>query len=100
MSLRCGSRCEGRRYVVQGAGVCAVFVMVPHCGFGYGVQLLLHPCGAQKQAPSLRSLLREPVFVMQAAEHGSLHHAVPDRQPVSVLVGLDMVRHGLWQTGA
>ena len=34
------------------------------------------PCGAQKQDPTLRSLLRETVFVMQAAEYGSLHHPV------------------------
>ena len=28
-------------------------------------------CSAQKQDPSLRSLLREAIFVMQAAEYGS-----------------------------
>ena len=44
-------------------------------------------CGAQKQHPSLSSLLREPIFVMQTTEHGSLSNPVPDRQPVSVLVG-------------
>ena len=48
---------------------------------------------------ALRSLLHEPIFVMQAAEHGSLHHTVPDRQPVSVLVGRDMVRQVLVQIG-
>jgi hypothetical protein len=58
------------------------------------------PCGAQKQHPSLRGLLREPVFVMQAAEYGSLHHLVSDRQTVSVQVGRKLVRDGLRHTGA
>ena len=48
----------------------------------------------------LRSLLRETIFVMQAAQYGSHHHAVPDRQMVSALVGRKRVRHGLRQTRA
>ena len=44
-------------------------------------------------AAGVSSLLREPRFVMQAAEHGSLHHAAPDNQPVSVLVGRGPGRH-------
>jgi hypothetical protein len=40
-------------------------------------------CGAQKQHSSLSSLLREPIFVMQAAEHGSLYNPVP-RQATGV----------------
>ena len=38
--------------------------------------------------------------MMQAAEYGSLYNPVPDRQNVSVIVGRDLVRHGLRQTGA
>ena len=34
---------------------------------------------------------------MQAAEHGSLYNPVPDRQPVSVLVGRHALRDGLRQ---
>jgi hypothetical protein len=48
-------------------------------------------CGAQKQDPALCSLLYETIFVMQAAEYGSLHHTVSDRQPVSVLGGRDLL---------
>jgi hypothetical protein len=36
--------------------------------------------GAQKQHPSLSSLLREPIFVMQTADHGSLYNPVPARR--------------------
>jgi hypothetical protein len=63
-----------------------------------GPQFAAEACGAQKQHPSLRSLLQEPIFVMQAAQHGSLHHSVPDRQAVSVLVGRHALRDGLRQT--
>src|SRR6516165_4327076 len=38
--------------------------------------------------------------MMQAAEYGSLHNPVPDRQTVSALVRRNLVRHGLRQTGA
>jgi hypothetical protein len=38
--------------------------------------------------------------VMRAAEYGSLHDLVSDWQTVSVLVGRDLVRDGLRQTGA
>jgi hypothetical protein len=31
-----------------------------------------------KTDPSLRSLLHEPIFMMQATEYGSLHSPVPD----------------------
>ena len=54
----------------------------------------------RKNNPSLRSLLHEPVFMMQAAEYGSLHNPVPDRQTVSVLVGGNLFRLGLRQTRA
>src|SRR6516225_4275742 len=57
-------------------------------------------CNAQKLDPTLRSLLRETIFVMQAAQYGSLHHTVSERQPVSVLGGRDMLRDGLRQTRA
>lgn len=50
--------------------------------------------------PSLRSLLHEPVFMMQAAEYGSLHNPVADRQTVLVLVGGNLLRLGLRQTRA
>lgn len=43
--------------------------------------------------------LHEPVFVMQAAEHGSLHDSVSDRQLVSVLVGRDLVCRWLGRPG-
>ena len=56
--------------------------------------------GAQKQDLSLCGLLREPVFVMQAAEYGPLYHPVSDRQPVSVRVGRHAVRRGLRQIGS
>src|SRR5262245_32849183 len=36
---------------------------------------------------------------MQAAEHRSLHDSVSERQPVFVLVGRDLLQHGLRQTG-
>jgi hypothetical protein len=49
---------------------------------------------------SVSSLLDEARFVMQAAEYGSLHNPVSDRQTVSMFVGRDLVRHGLGQTGA
>jgi len=57
-------------------------------------------CGPQKYDPSLRSLLHEPIFMMQAAEYGFLYNPISDRQTMSVLVGRDLVRHGLRQTGA
>ena len=38
--------------------------------------------------------------MMQAAEYGPFHNSVPERQTVSVLVGRNLVRHGLRQTGA
>src|SRR6516225_11257291 len=57
------------------------------------------PCGPQKKDPSLCSLLHEPIFMMQAAEYGSFHNSVAERQTVSVLVGRNLVRHGLRQTG-
>jgi hypothetical protein len=38
--------------------------------------------------------------MMQATEYGSLHNPISDRYPVSVLVERDLVRTGLWQTGA
>ena len=57
-------------------------------------------CSAQKQDPSLRSLLREAIFVMQAAQYGSLHHPASERQQVSVPGGRDMLRDGLRQTRA
>jgi hypothetical protein len=41
-----------------------------------------------------------PIFMMQAAEYGSLHNPVSDRQTVSVLVRRDLVRRALRQTGA
>jgi hypothetical protein len=53
-----------------------------------------------KRDPSLRNLLHELIFMMQSAEYGSLHNPVPDRQTVSVLVGGNLLRHGLRQTGA
>jgi len=34
-----------------------------------------------------RSLLHEPIFMMQAAGYGSLQNPVSDRQTVPVLVG-------------
>jgi hypothetical protein len=72
-----------------------VTVRLGEGGMGY-----VYRCGPQKQDPSLRSLLRETIFVMQAAEHGSLHHSVSDRQLVSVLGGREMLRDGLRQTRA
>ena len=57
-------------------------------------------CSPQKYDPSLHSLLHEPIFMMQAAEYGSLHHLVSDRQTVSVQVGRKLVRDGLRHTGA
>ena len=38
--------------------------------------------------------------MMQAAEDGSLYNPISDWQTVSVLVGGNLVRHGLRQTGA
>ena len=38
--------------------------------------------------------------MMQAAEYGSFHNSVAERQTVSVLVRRNLVRHGLKQTGA
>jgi hypothetical protein len=58
----------------------------------------LQGCGAQKQHPSLSSLLHEPVFMMQAAEYGALRNPVSDRQSVSVVVGRGPVRDRLRQT--
>src|SRR5215472_825460 len=58
------------------------------------------PCGPQKYDPSLRSLLHQPIFMMQAAEYGFLYNPISDRQTMSVLVGRNLVRHGLRQTGA
>src|SRR5215471_18150093 len=58
------------------------------------------PVVRQKKGPSLSSLLLEPIFMMQAAEYGSLDNLVSDRQTVAVLVGRNLVRHGLRQTGA
>src|SRR5215831_8396318 len=37
--------------------------------------------------------------MMQAAKYGSLHNPVSERQPVSVLVGRDQIRHGLRRPG-
>ena len=56
-------------------------------------------CGPQKKEVSLRSLLHEPIFMMQAAKYGSLHNPVPDWQTVSVLIEGNLLRHGLGQTG-
>jgi hypothetical protein len=53
----------------------------------------------QKKGPSLCSLLPEPIFMMQVAEYGSLYNPISDWQTVSVLVGRNLVRHGLRQTG-
>jgi hypothetical protein len=53
-----------------------------------------------KKDPSLRSLLHEPIFMMQAAEYGSPYDPAPNRQTVSVLVGGNLLRDGLRQTGA
>jgi len=33
-------------------------------------------CGQQKEAPSFPGLLRQPVFLMQTAEHRPFHNAV------------------------
>jgi len=44
--------------------------------------------------------LPEPIFIIQAAEYGSLYNPISDWQTVSVLVGGKLVRHGLRQTGA
>jgi hypothetical protein len=38
--------------------------------------------------------------MMQATEYGSLHNPVPDRQTMSVLVGRNLLRNLLRQTGA
>src|SRR5215831_13614327 len=38
--------------------------------------------------------------MMQAAEYGFLYNPISDRQTMSVLVGRNLVRHGLRQTGA
>ena len=65
-----------------------------------GNGVLVYRCNAQKLDPTLRSLLRETIFVMQAAQYGSLHHTVSERQPASVLGGRDIVRDGLRQTRA
>ena len=54
----------------------------------------------KKKDPSLGSLLHEPAFMMQAAEYGSLYNLVSDRHTVLVLVGWNLVRYGLRQTGA
>ena len=54
----------------------------------------------RKKKLSLRSLLHELVFMMRAAEYGSLLNPVPDRQTVSVLVGGNLLRLGLRQTRA
>jgi hypothetical protein len=58
------------------------------------------PVVRKNEIPLLRSLLHKAIFVMQAAEHGSLRNPVSERQHVSVLVGRDRIRHGLRQTGA
>jgi hypothetical protein len=48
------------------------------CGRGNRISRIRHlpgpraPCGPQKQDPSLRNLLHDPIFMMQAAEYGSL----------------------------
>ena len=52
-----------------------------------------------EKIPSLRSLLHEPIFMVQAAEYGSLHNPVPNRKTVSVLVAGKLLRHRLRQTG-
>src|SRR5262249_10317125 len=49
------------------------------------------PVVRKKRNPSLSSLLHKAIFVMQAAEHGSLRNPISERQPVSVLVGRDLV---------
>jgi hypothetical protein len=54
----------------------------------------------KNEIPLLRSVLHKAIFVMQAAERGSLRDPVSERQHVSVLVGWDRIRHGLRQTGA
>jgi hypothetical protein len=54
----------------------------------------------RKNKIRLRSLLREALFVMQAAEYGSLYHPVSDRQTVSVRVGRHALRRGLRQIGS
>ena len=38
-------------------------------------------CGPQKYDPSLRSLLHEPIFMMQAAEYGPPHNPVRSKYP-------------------
>ena len=60
----------------------------------------LESVSPQKKGPSLCSLLPEPIFMMQAAEYGSLYNPISDWQTVSVLAGRNLVRHGLRQTGA
>jgi len=54
----------------------------------------------RKKKLSLRGLLHEPLFMMQAAEYGSLHNPVPERQTMSVLVGGNLLRLGHRQTRA
>ena len=54
----------------------------------------------RRKDPLLRSLLHEPLFMMQAAEYGSLHNPVPGRQTVSVFVAAKLLRHRLRQAGA
>jgi hypothetical protein len=51
-----------------------------------------------KKEPSLRSVLHEAIFMMQAAEYGPLHNPAPDGQCVSVLIAGNLLRHGLKQT--
>src|SRR5215510_5219757 len=53
----------------------------------------------KKEIRRYAALLHKAIFVMQAAEYGSLHNPISARQPVSVLVGRDRIRHGLRQTG-
>jgi hypothetical protein len=52
-------------------------------------------CRRQKQKSSLSDLLRQPIFIMQAAKHGRLHNAVTGGQLVSVIAGRNAVLAGL-----
>jgi hypothetical protein len=49
--------------------------------------------------PSLRSLLHEPIFMMQAAEYGSLHNPVSGRADCAGARWAGLVRYGLRQPG-
>ena len=68
----------------------------PHSGWDMCATGVSNPCPrprsnipvvrkvVRKKDPSLCSLLHEPIFMMQAAEYGSFHNSVAERQEYTV----------------